>query len=389
VSARRVVVVGASAAGTTVAESIARLDPEREVVIVGDGPDLAHDRPPLSKQVLAGDWEPDQAALLPPARRAALTARLVLGSAATGLDCDRRLVHLDDGDSLAYDDLVIATGVRPRRLDPATPPGLHVLRDLADSLRLRAELGPGRRLVVVGGGFIGLEVAATARRLGTSVVVLEPTHAPLAPRLGATAAARLVERHRREGVDVRTGIGVVAVETGTDGRVARVLTTDGAEIGCSTVLVSIGSEPTVGWLVGSGLDLTDGVVCDEFCRAAPGVWAAGDVACWHHRSLGRLVRVEHRLNATEQGLAVATNIVGPARPFTPTPFFWTDQYDVRVQLAGELSPDAVEEIEPLDGADSFLHTFRIDGVLTAALAWNAARALLPLRRELAATLSPV
>jgi len=156
---------------------------------------------------------------------------------------------------------------------------------------------------------------------------------------------------------------------------------DGSSIESSVVLVAIGCVPSVQWLSGSTLDISDGVICDEYCRAAPGIWAAGDVAMWRHVGLDRHIRVEHRLNATDQGMAVAGNIVGPLTPYTSTPFFWTDQYNIRLQLAGVITDGADETIEQL-GAESFLHTFRVGGRLVAVMGWNAAKAMMPFRREL-------
>ncbi|MEO8751842.1 MAG: FAD-dependent oxidoreductase [Casimicrobiaceae bacterium] len=382
---RRILIVGASAAGVAAAETLQRLAPEREVVLLGDEPTLAHDRPPLSKQVLEGAWTPEQAELLPPFRREAFKAELILGKRATAADLDRREVSVDDGSTLAYEHLVVATGVRPRTLAGRMPEGVRVLRHLADCLALRAAMQScgESRLVIIGGGFIGLEVAATARKLGVSVTVVEPAPGTLALRMGQQAATRLIDLHVERGVDFRFNIGVSGYLADANNRVRGVELTDGTTIEASVVLVAIGCTPNVEWLKDSGLDLTNGVVCDEFCRAAPGVWAAGDVASWRHVSLGRHVRVEHRLNASEQGAAVAANIVGPLQPYVPTPFFWSDQYGIRVQLAGGIHVDAEETVEQLNEG-SYLHTFRSEGRLVGVLGWNAAKAMMPLRRELAA-----
>lgn len=380
----RILIVGASAAGVAAAEALQRLAPEREVVLLGDEPTLAHDPPPLSKQVLEGAWTPERAELLPPFRRDVLKARLILGKRATAVDVDRREVRIDDGSTLGYTDLVVATGVRPRVLPGATPSGVHVLRDMAHCLALREAMQSctDSRLLVVGGGFIGLEVAATARKLGVPVMVIEPAPGVLAVRMGEQAAARLLDLHIDRGVDFRFNVAVSRYLVDAGNRVSGLELTDGTLIAASVVLVAIGCAPNVEWLAETGLDLSNGVLCDEFCQAAPGIWAAGDVARWFHVPLGRHIRVEHRLNASEQGAAVAANIVGPARPYVATPFFWSDQHGVRVQLAGEVLRDAEETVEQLN-EDSFLHTFRSEGRLVGVLGWNAAKAMMPLRRELA------
>jgi NADPH-dependent 2,4-dienoyl-CoA reductase/sulfur reductase-like enzyme len=378
-----VVIVGASAAGIATAEALARANFGGEVVIVGDEAEIASDRPPLSKQVLVGDWTPEQASLLPPARMEALTAQLRLGSRVVGLEMSGRKITLADGELVDYDELVIATGVRPRELPGGHVDGVHVLRTMADALALRADLTrAGARLLVVGAGFLGLEVAATARKLGVDVVVVEPVPEPLASRLGKATAQRLLDLHRDHGVDIRTGVAVDRFDTDVTGRVSGATFSDGTSTECSVALVAIGCVPNTDWLAGSGLELADGIVCDATCRAAEGVWAVGDVARWRHGGLGREIRIEHRLNATEQAIAVAANIVGPPAAYEPTPYFWTDQYDVKVQVSGVIDPGADEEIEEVLDGKGFVHTFRREGRLVAVLGWNAAKAMMPYRREL-------
>ena len=385
----RVLIVGGAAAGLASAEALRRNGHEGEIVIVGDEHDRSCDRPPLSKQVLSGQWTPEKAALMPAVRLERIAAELRTGRAAS-LDVEAHKVELTDGGTLGYDALIAATGVRPRTLPGSAVSGVHVLRTLADSVALRGALGEGKTLVVVGGGFLGLEVAATAHKLGTRVVVVEPVPAPLASRLGTHIAERLLAEHADRGVEVRCGVGAAEILTtdGPQGPAARgIRTTDGDELAADAVLVAIGSVPNVEWLTGSGVDITDGVVCDAYCQAAPDVWAAGDVARWHHEGLGRSIRLEHRLNATEQGQVVARNIVGDSpTAFTPTPFFWTDHYDVKIQLAGVVPENAVERTE-LDENGSLIRSFSLDGRLLGVVGWNAAKALVPYRREL--DLSPL
>ncbi len=383
-----VVVVGAGAAGLAVAEVLRRREYPGVITIVGEEHDEPYDRPPLSKQVLRGDWEAEKIALLTAKRRDGLRASWLLGTRATALDVDRRVVTIDDGRELGYGAVVIATGVRPRTLPGADRAGIHVLRTLDHAVALRAAIGPSTRLVVVGAGFLGLEAAATARKLGAEVTVVEPLERPLASRLGAPVAERLLALHREHGVRVLTGTGVTAFhgDPGERGHVREVELSDGARLAADAVLVAIGCAPAVDWLAGSGLDLDDGVVCDEHCRAAPGVWAAGDVASWHHPQVGR-VRLEHRMNANEQGRAVAANILGVPTAFCPVPFFWTDQYDVKVQVWGFVPPDAT--VAPGYGTledDSFVVAFRASGSgeLVGALGWNAAGRIAAYRDEISA-----
>ncbi len=402
----RVVVVGAGAASVAVAEGLRRRGFAGSIAVVGEESIRPYDRPPLSKQILAGTWAPERAVLLSEAREQGLELEWHLGRRASGCDREQGAVLLDDGGSLRYDHLVIATGVTPRTIPSVDLSGVYVLRTLDDALALRARLERGTRLVVVGGGFLGLETAATARMLGAEVTVVEPLDAPLAQRLSAPVAARLVRLHEAHGVRVLRGVGVAALHAASPGPpfpfgeasggepgerrpVRTVQLTDGTVLDADLVLVAIGCRPAVEWLQGSGLILDDGVVCDERCSAGPGVWAAGDVARWLHPRLGRHVRLEHRMNANEQGQVVAKNILGGEEAFAPIPFFWTDQYDARVQVWGVIPHEAEPTVEPgLDlDSDSFVATFRDPGDqrVVGALGWNATRRLPGYRAQIAAT----
>ncbi|MFV2194974.1 NAD(P)/FAD-dependent oxidoreductase [Nocardiopsis sp. LOL_012] len=359
---RRVAVVGASAAGLAAVETLRRQGFGGEVVLIGDEPHPPYDRPPLSKQILSARWEPDRLALRTPDVLEGLDVRLRLGSAATGLDTRAREVVLTDGERVAYDGLVVATGVRPRRL-PGT--GGHVLRTLEDALALREGLRPGRRLVVVGAGFLGAEAAASARELGCEVTMVEPAPVPLAHAVGEEVGRVLSRLHTERGVDLRTGTGVAEVHS--DG----VALEGGETIGADEVLVAVGSVPGTDWLAGSGLEVGDGLVCDAYCSAAPGVYAAGDVARWEHPRFGSM-RVEHRTHAAEQGMAAARNLLAPegkGKPFAPVPYFWSDQYGVRIQAYGHLrghEETAVVEGDP--GSDRFVVAYRAGGHVTGVLA---------------------
>ena len=337
---RRVVVVGASAAGLSAAETLRREGYEGEITLVGAEPQPPYDRPPLSKQVLAGEWDADRLALRADDHLADLCLDLRLGVTATGLDLATREVALADGSSVGYDALVIATGVRPRRLPGE---GAHVLRTLGDALALRERIGPGAHLVVVGAGFLGAEAAAVARGLGAQVTVLEPAPVPLAHAVGAEIGAILAQAHLENGVNLRTGVSVTAVACGG------VQLAGGELIGADEVLIAVGSLPNTEWLEDSGLTIDNGVVCDEYCAAAPGVYAAGDVARWHNPLFGTSMRIEHRTNAAEQGMAAARNLLdaGSPKPFAPVPYFWSDQYDMKIQAYGYLRGH--EEIAVVEG----------------------------------------
>lgn len=383
-----VLVVGASAAGLATATALRRRGHTGRITVLGDEVHVPYDRPPLSKHYLADDWGLDRLDLVPPARLADLDLDLRLGVRAASLDLGHRIVSDTDGVEHSYDELVIATGLRPRMLPDFPPETVHVLRTVDDAGNLRRALGAGKHLVVIGAGFIGLETAATAAKLGATVTVVEPMTRPLSNRLGAHTAERLLALHGAHGVDVRVGVSATGVTTDREGRSGLSLSTED-RLRADAVLLAVGSVPNAEWLQGSGVVISDGVVCDEFSRAAEHVWAAGDIARWTHVAYGRSIRVEHRTNATEQGQQVAAGILGHLAPYTPVPFFWTDQFDAKIQLAGTFGPDSVETHLDVEGKKgSYLRLFHEEGRLVAALGWNAARELNDYRRELARSLCP-
>ncbi|MEU7721180.1 NAD(P)/FAD-dependent oxidoreductase [Streptomyces tibetensis] len=361
---RQVVVVGASAAGLAAVETLRRTGFDGTLTLVGDEPHAPYDRPPLSKQILSGAWTTGQLALRPQADLDALGLDLRLGTAATGLDLTGRTVLLADGSRLPYDGLIVATGVRPRRLPGDR--GAHVLRTLDDALALRERLKPGRRLVVVGAGFLGAEAAAVARGLGARVTLLEPAPVPLAHAVGTEVGRLLSRTHLDHGVELRTGVTVTGVNDGG------VRLADGEVVGADEVLVAVGSLPNTEWLADSGLPVGDGVLCDAYCQAVPGVYAAGDVARWDNPLFGTSMRIEHRTHAAEQGMAAARNLLAAPearRPFAPVPYFWSDQYGTRIQAYGFLrGHDEVVVVEG-DLADRrFVAAYRRGDRLTGALA---------------------
>ena len=345
-----ITVIGASLAGLRGVETLRSDGFDGRITLVGDEPHQPYDRPPLSKQVLAGDWEPDRIHLAAPDRLADLQVDLRLGQRATGLDLEAHTVEVD-GVAERFDGLLIATGAQCRAL-PGTGhlAGVHTLRTLDDCLAIRAALeGVPRRLVVVGAGFIGSEVASVAVDRGVEVTMVEALPVPLVRVLGAEIGTTMADLHRSHGVDLRCGVGVVEL-VGED-RVRAAMLDDGSVVEADMVVVGIGVVPNTDWLESSGLDLDDGVCCDVTCLAAPDVTAAGDVARWDHPRYGRSVRVEHWDNAVEQGIHAARRLLQTdeeATAYAPVPWFWSDQYDRKIQVAGLTHPD--DEVRMVTGS---------------------------------------
>ncbi len=371
-----VTIVGASLAGLRAAETLRRDGFEGTISLVGDEPRVPYDRPPLSKQLLSGEWEVDRISLSSPERFMSLDLDLRLGRRATGLDVSSHTLDVD-GSTEEYDGLLIATGARCRTL-PGTDglAGVYTLRTLDDSLAIREALRGGpRRVVVVGAGFIGAEVAATAVGYGVPVTMVEALPVPLGRVLGDTVGSVVAEVHVDNGVDLRCGVGVDEI-CGTD-RVESVRLSNEAVVEADLVVVGIGAIPNTDWLEDSGLTVDDGVLCDKTCLAAPDVTAAGDVARWPNPRYGEVMRVEHWDNAVEQGAYAARRLMltdEEAVPFTPVPWFWSDQYDRKVQLAGRPRPD--DEVALVDGSFEERRVAVIygrEGLLTAVFGMNRPR----------------
>ncbi|WP_285474271.1 FAD-dependent oxidoreductase [Actinoplanes sp. NBRC 101535] len=378
-------IVGASAGGIATAEALRRSGYDGGLTLVGDEVEAPYDRPPLSKQFMLGRWTSGDLALRTVDALDALDLDLRLGCTAIGLDPDRRTVTVSDGVALDYDTVVLATGVRARRL-PGTEglAGVYTLRSLSDALAFREQLRPGRHLVIVGAGFVGAEVAATAVALGVRVTLLESGPVPLAAVAGTEVGRFLAAVHAAHGVTVRTGAVVAHIEA------SAVMLADGTRIAADVVLMAIGTIPNTEWLAGSGLTLDDGVVCDGYCAAAPGVYAVGDVARWYNPLFGEVMRVEHRTNAAEQGLAVARALSGQAaRPFAPVPYFWSDQYDVKIQAYGVLrGHDEALVMENNVDTRRMLVAYRRGQTLTGVLAVGVSPRTLRAWRALIAARTP-
>lgn len=378
-TSEHVAIIGASLAGIRAAEGLRRGGHQGPITLVGAEPRPPYSRPPLSKQVLDGSWEPERAELQSSDKLDALDLDLRLGVRAEALDTDRRVVSLSDGE-LTYDSLVIATGATPRRLAGEVPVGVRVLRDLDDALAIRRAMESGARVVVVGAGFVGCEVASVARKRGLHVTVVEPQGAPMVRGLGTELGAVAGELHVEHGVDLRCGIGVTGFEGGA--AVEAVVLSDGTSVAADLVVVGIGVVPTTDWLVGSRLELDDGIVCDSTLAAegVDGVWAAGDVARWYHPGYGEAVRFEHWTVAAEHGRAVAANILaGPKDvvPHAPVPYVWSDQFGTKIQIVGRPAPD--DEVHLVHGAFEdrrFVAVRTRSGSVTGAVGFAAPRALM-------------
>ena len=384
-----IAVVGASLAGVRAAQALRREGYEGPVVLVGAEDHWPpFDRPPLSKQVLTGAWEPDKARLRVPDP---FEADLRLGRRATALDLASMTVTLDDGSTVVADDgVVAATGAVVRTL-PGTEgvPRVHVLRTIDDSRALRADLETAERVVVVGAGFIGCEVASSCRTLGKHVTLVEALDRPLTRVLGPTMGDVATALHEATGVDVRMGVGVQAIEDG------RVVLAGGEVLAADVVVVGIGVRPATDWLAGSGLTLDDGVVCDEACVAVGSggrVVAAGDVARWPNPLFGTTMRIEHWTNASDQAAHAAKALVHGAEaagPFAPVPYFWSDQHGTKFQFVGTTAPgDTVEVVEGSTDDRKFVAAYRRgpDDRTVGALCVNWPARTVPWQQAIAAGL---
>jgi NADPH-dependent 2,4-dienoyl-CoA reductase/sulfur reductase-like enzyme len=387
---RRIAIVGASLAGLRAAETLRARGFDGELTLIGDEPHRPYDRPPLSKQVLQGTLEPEQAFFHRKDGYDALALDMRLGVRATSVDLRVRRVTLADGTWADYDRLIIATGARVRTLPGIAPrAGLLVLRGLDDALALRRELMNRPRVAIVGAGFIGLEVAASCRARGLHVTVIEALPVPLSPILAPVLCEMVAAMHRDHGVDLRTGVTVTGVIG--ESRVAGVALSDGSRVAADVVVVGIGVTPNTEWLESTGLPLDNGIVCDGSGQAAPGVYAAGDVARVANRWHGDSPRIEHWTNAVEQGVHAGENALagpGASASFSSVPYFWSDQYDRKIQFIGLARRH--DEMVIVDGslADRRLTAlFRRGDRLVACLAVNQPRSLIKYRRLLAARAS--
>jgi NADPH-dependent 2,4-dienoyl-CoA reductase/sulfur reductase-like enzyme len=375
---RPVVVVGAGLAGVRAVETLRRSGYDGRVTLVGDEAELPYDRPPLSKDVLLGSRAPESTTLRPAAHFAALEIELELGRPATGIDLRTREIELGER-RLRYGGLVLATGASARRLpELERRENVFLLRTRDEAWRLRQALEASTRVLVVGAGVIGCEVAAGARARGLEVTIVEAAPTAMIRSVGPVMGSVCAEMHRRRGVDIRCATAIAEVRG--DRRVDGVVLSDGSTVEPDVVFVGVGVIPNTTWLEDSGLVVADGIVCDATLNAgAPSVYAAGDIARWPNGLLGGSVRCEQWTNAAEQGRHAALSLLaepGRARPYVGSNYFWSDQHGNRIQFAG--SPDA-EEVVVVDGAvetERFLAWYRRSGLLVGALGVNEPQLLI-------------
>lgn len=381
---KHVAIVGASLAGLSAARALRAQGFDGRLSIIGDEARRPYDRPPLSKEFLAGSM--CEADLALEADDEDLQADWLLGETAISLDTASGAVELAQGSLVAADGVVLATGSRARTWAGAeTMGGVHVVRTIDDAIALRADLSPGAQLVVIGAGFIGAEIASTARKLGLEVTVVEASPAPLAVQLGQRLGAVIAGAHGAHGTTLLCGVGVSRLLGSA--RVTGVELTDGRILAANVVVVGIGGIPNVEWLQGSGLTLGNGVTCGAGGETnIPNVVAVGDCAAWYDPAIGAAHRVEHWTGAQERpAIAVQTLLAGGTHQGTraKAPYFWSDQYGARIQFAGIARPDDIVTIE--EGsceARSFVATYQRDSQLVAVLGVDQPRLFNRLRRQI-------
>ena len=381
----RTIVVGAGQAAGQLVASLRQEKYEGEILMIGEEPHLPYQRPPLSKAYLAGELPTERILVRPEKFYADKAIEARLATKVTAIDRDARTVTVETGETLAWDHLVLATGshVRRLRIPGIDLPGVHYLRTMADVDGIREGIGEDRRLVIVGGGYIGLEVAAVARKLGMQVTVLEMEERILARVTTPEMSAYYTKVHSAHGVEIRTG--AAAAEILGEDRVTGVKCTDGTEIGADMVIVGVGILPTTELAEAAGLACDNGIVVDEHCRTSdPAVFAIGD--CTNHPSplLGRRLRLESVPNAMDQARTVAKNIMGKETVYDAVPWFWSDQYDLKLQMVG-FSADADESVlrgDPDSG--SFARFYLKDGVIVAVDAVNRPKEFMASKQLVAA-----
>lgn len=377
----RLVIVGASLAANRLLRTLRRKGWDGVAVLVGQEAHLPYDRPPLSKQFLAGSADRDDLDLGPADLYEG--AELHLGVTATRLLPAERRVELSDGTTVDADDVVIATGASARRLpDQPDLDGVFTLRTVEDAAALRTALDTAGRIVVIGAGFIGSEVASTARARGVDVTVLEADVAPVVRGVGPVVGRALARLHVDAGVDLRLDTKVAAI-TGDGARITAVQLSDGTEVPADVVVVGIGAVPNTDWLDRSGLTIDNGVVTDDRCRADGGgghVWAVGDVARWPSTRYGRLVRVEHWTNAMDHAVTVTANLLGADEVYDPVPYVWSDQFGHKLQSLGLVSGD--DDIEVVAGdldGDTWVAAYLRAGRLTGIIGLDQPRTVMRAR----------
>lgn len=376
-----IVIIGAGQAGARAAMALREAGYAGRLRLIGDEREAPYERPALSKKVLTGEQAPESVRIFPRGHYAEKEIELVTGVTAVALAPSAQQVFLSDGSTLDYDKLLIATGSRVRPL-PGAPEGLQgvfYLRTVADSLALGRVLAPGRRLVVIGGGYLGLEIAASAVGRGCRVTLVERESHLLARVMPSAIADAIEAVHRRAGVDIRLGTGLDRLQG--DRHVSNVVLADGTVLAADAVVIAIGVIPNTELAESAGAQSSDGIVVDEFGRTSlPNVYAAGDVTNQPCRHVGRRLRLESWQNAQNQAIAVARNMVGEIAPYDELPWFWSDQYDLNIQMFGIAAPDCEIVWRGEPAAPRSLAFAVAGGKLTMAVGFNAAANLRQARR---------
>jgi 3-phenylpropionate/trans-cinnamate dioxygenase ferredoxin reductase subunit len=370
------VIVGASLAGGGAAATLREEGFDGRVILIGAEPQPPYERPPLSKEYLRRESSFEQALSQPLDFYAENGIETRFGVRVTRVDAAEKVVELDHGERVAYDKLLVATGGRNRRIPiPGIElGGIYGLRTVADSDRIRAEIVPGRKAVVVGMGFIGSEVAASLRQSGVEVTVVDRNTVPLRRVLGEEVGRVVADVHRDFGTELIFEDRVAAFEGAR--RVERVTTQGGRRIECDFAVVGLGTEPVTNLLAGTGAKIDNGVVVDEFCRTnVEGIYAAGDVANHYHPVFERHIRVEHWQNALKQGPAAARSMLGREEPYGEIPWFWSDQYEHNLQYAGFHTEWDELAVRGSTAERSFVAFYRKGGRVLAAVAINRGRDL--------------
>jgi NADPH-dependent 2,4-dienoyl-CoA reductase/sulfur reductase-like enzyme len=370
---RNVVIVGGSLGGINTARALRRAKYDGEIIFISGEEYLPYDRPPLSKQVLTGEWPPERVALVDDAMLEKLQLDLRLGVRATRLDRDSRSVSLSDGSNVLYDALVVATGASPRVLPNSTHlKGVHTLRTLNDAIAIKEEFEKSPKVVVVGAGFIGSEVAAAARKYGLDTTIVEALPQPLSSSVGEEVGAACAKLHEKNGVTLYCDSPVETFEG--DSKVEGVRLKTGEIVSADVVVVGVGVVPETRWLSGSGLNIENGLLCDETCTAGDNIYAVGDVARWFNPLFGETMRIEHWTNAIDQARYVARNIASgddEYEAFAPLPYVWSDQYETSIQYIGYAS--SYDEVKIVHGdleSLKFIALYRKNNRLVAALSFD-------------------
>ena len=377
-------VVGAACGGVATAESLRSLGHTGQITVLGAEGHLPYDRPPLSKEILVHNADFADVRLRPTEWARTHNIDLKLSTRARRLDLDAREVETETDEIFGFDQLVIATGLGTRGI-----PGwdgyenVHSVRTWDDAIALRSALHKGRSLVVIGAGVLGCEIAASANTLGLDVTLVDVQSTPMKLQLGPTLGAAVARLHQSHGVRLLTEVTVDEVLVDHD-RIRQIRLGE-TMLDADLVVVAIGGRPQTDWLEGNGLDLSDGVLCDERLRAADGVYAVGDVARFHHTRGARLRRLENRSNATEQALVAATNIIGSRTVYDPLVYYWTDQHEVKIQAFGDVGETDPIVTEGSMEAGSFVAEFREGDILRGVVTWNHPAGARMARKNLIAT----